>query len=191
MVGEVRDTETASLVIHASLTGHIVLSTLHTNNAIGVIPRLLNMGVNRYLIPSSLTLAISQRLVRRLCDQCKEKVEPAKEIKDVMERAIEQAPMSVQKRASIFFGPKGQALFMFQAKGCKECGGSGYAERIGIFEVLKMTQELQEIILQDPSEANIQKEAKRQGMVTMRQDGILKVLDGVTTIEEVLRETEE
>ena len=191
MVGEVRDPETASLVIHASLTGHIVLSTLHTNNAIGAIPRLLDMGVDRYLISPSLSLAISQRLVRRLCDKCKEKVEPAKEIADLMEREIGLGSLSVQKRASISLGPKGKEFSIFQAKGCKECGGSGFSGRIGIFEVLKMTQELQEIILKDPSEQNIMKEAKRQGMATMRQDGILKVLDGVTTIEEVLRETEE
>ncbi len=190
MVGEVRDAETASLVIHASLTGHIVLSTLHTNNAIGAIPRLLDMGVDRYLISPSLSLAISQRLVRRLCDRCKEKVEPAKEVALLMAREIGSSSLSVQKRASISLGPKGKEFSIFQAKGCKECGGSGFSGRIGIFEVLKMTPELQEVILRDPAETNILKEAKRQGMVTMRQDGILKVLDGITTIEEVLRETE-
>lgn len=189
MVGEVRDTETASLVIHSALTGHIVLSTLHTNNALGVVPRLLDMGVDKYLIPPSLTLAISQRLVRRLCDQCKVRQEATKEIADLVEKEMEKAPASLQKQAQPLFGVKEQGVSVFAPKGCKECGGSGFSGRIGIFEVLKMTPELQEIILRDPSEGNIAKEAKRQGMATMRQDGILKVLDGVTTIEEVLRET--
>ena len=191
MVGEVRDKETASLVIHSSLTGHIVLSTLHTNNVIGVIPRLLDMGVDRYLISPSLSLAVSQRLVRRLCDQCKGKQEPAKEIADLISKELDKAPLHMQKRAAIVLGVGVKAMFVFAPKGCKACGGSGFSGRIGIFEVLKMTQELQEIILKDPSESNIAKEAKRQGMATMRQDGVLKVLDGVTTIEEVLRETEE
>ncbi len=189
MVGEVRDAQTASLVIHSALTGHIVLSTLHTNNVIGVIPRLLDMGVDRYLISPSLSLAISQRLVRRLCDKCKEKKEAVKEVADLIEKEIERAPLNTQKRAAIVLEPKAKEISVFIPKGCKECGGSGFSGRIGIFEVLKMTAELQEIILKDPSESNIAKEAKRQGMATMRQDGIIKVLDGVTTIEEVLRET--
>jgi type IV pilus assembly protein PilB len=189
MVGEVRDSETASLVIHSALTGHIVLSTLHTNNAIGVIPRLLDMGVDRYLISPSLSLAVSQRLVRRLCDQCKERQEPAKEIADLISKEITQAPLGIQKMAAMALGAKEKGISVFIARGCKACGGSGFSGRIGIFEILKMTPELQEIILKDPSEANIAKEAKRQGMATMRQDGLVKVLDGVTTIEEVLRET--
>src|SRR3989338_6978029 len=191
MVGEGRDTQTSSLVIHSALTGHIVLYTLHTNNVIGVIPRLLDMGVDRYLISPSLSLAVSQRLVRRLCDQCKGKQEPAKEIADLISKELDKAPLHMQKRAAIVLGVGVKAMFVFAPKGCKACGGSGFSGRIGIFEVLKMTQELQEIILKDPSESNIAKEAKRQGMATMRQDGVLKVLDGVTTIEEVLRETEE
>ncbi|OHA66777.1 MAG: hypothetical protein A3C82_00730 [Candidatus Wildermuthbacteria bacterium RIFCSPHIGHO2_02_FULL_47_12] len=189
MVGEVRDTETASLVIHSALTGHIVLSTLHTNNVIGVIPRLLDMGVDRYLISPSLSLAISQRLVRRLCDKCKEKQESAKEISELIEKEMERAPASTQKRVAAVLQSKEKTLHIFVPKGCKECSGSGFSGRIGIFEALKMTPELQEIILRDPSEVNIAKEAKRQGMATMRQDGIVKVLDGVTTLEEVLRET--
>jgi type IV pilus assembly protein PilB len=189
MVGEVRDTETASLVIHSALTGHIVLSTLHTNNAIGAIPRLLDMGVDRYLISPSVSLVISQRLVRRLCDTCKEKQEPSKEVAELVSKEIEKAPLHIQKRTAALLGGKENKMSVFVPKGCKACSGSGFSGRIGIFEVLTMTSELQEIILKDPSEVNIVKEAKRQGMATMRQDGIVKVLDGVTTIEEVLRET--
>lgn len=189
MVGEVRDTETASLVIHSALTGHIVLSTLHTNNVVGVIPRLLDMGVDRYLISPSLSLAISQRLVRRLCDQCKEKHDATKEIADLIEKELEKAPVNIQKRTAVVLQTKEKVPSVFVPKGCKACSGSGFSGRIGIFEALKMTPELQEIVLKDPSETNIAKEAKRQGMATMRQDGIVKVLDGVTTIEEVLRET--
>lgn len=189
LVGEVRDKETANLVIHSALTGHIVLSTLHTNNALGAIPRLLDMGIDRYLIPTTLVLAVSQRLVRKLCDQCKEKVQPAKEIVDLMERDIMQLPIDLRKRVEPLL--KRKDLVLYKAKGCRQCGSSGYTGRIGIFEVLAMTEELGKIVLEHPSEAEIAKEAARQGMTTMRQDGIIKVLDGITTIEEVLRVTED
>jgi len=177
MVGEIRDQETASLTIHAALTGHIVLSTLHTNNAIGVIPRLIDLNIPSYLIPSTLTIAIAQRLVRKLCDNCKEKIEPQKEIKDLILKEIEN------------LSPK--QIFIYQNRGCKKCNNTGFIGRIGIFEVLTMTNELSNIILKGPSEKEISEEAKRQGMITMKQNGILKALAGIATIEEVLRVTEE
>ncbi|MFH1584874.1 MAG: ATPase, T2SS/T4P/T4SS family [Patescibacteria group bacterium] len=187
MVGEVRDEETASLVIHAALTGHIVLSTLHTNNAKGVIPRLLDMGVDRYLIPATLSVALAQRLVRRLCDACKEKGEPRKAIQDLLAKELgSMAPAAKEKLEPFLREPK-----VYKPKGCSKCGGSGYTGRIGVFEVLRMTDELSDIILENPSELRIEKEAQRQGMITMRQDGIRKSLEGLTTIEEVLRVTSE
>jgi type IV pilus assembly protein PilB len=184
MVGEIRDKETAELAVHAALTGHLVLSTLHTNNAIGVIPRLINLGVSPFLIPYSLSIALAQRLVRRLCQKCKREVKPNKEIKNLILEEIEKLPEEERKKLKI-----PQDFKIFEAVGCDECHKIGFTGRIGIFEVLEMTKNLEEIILKEPSEAKIMEEAKRQGMVTMRQDGILKVLKGITTIEEVLRET--
>jgi type IV pilus assembly protein PilB len=184
MVGEIRDKETAELAVHAALTGHLVLSTLHTNNVIGVIPRLIDLGISPFLIPYSLSLAIAQRLVRRLCDKCKREVKPSKEIRDLILEEIEELPEEEKKKIKI-----PQNFKIYEAVGCDECNKVGFSGRIGIFEVLEMTKNLEEIILKEPSEAKILEEAKRQGMITMRQDGILKVLKGITTIEEVLRET--
>jgi type IV pilus assembly protein PilB len=184
MVGEIRDKETAELAIHAALTGHLVLSTLHTNNAIGVIPRLIDLGISPFLIPYSLSVAIAQRLVRRLCEKCKREVSPKKEFKDLILAEIEKLPEEEKKKLKI------QKEFkIFEPVGCDECHKTGFSGRVGIFEVLEMTRNLEEIILKEPSEAKIFEEAKRQRMLTLRQDGILKVLKGITTIEEVLRET--
>jgi type IV pilus assembly protein PilB len=184
MVGEIRDKETAELAVHAALTGHLVLSTLHTNNAIGVIPRLIDLGISPFLIPYSLSIAIAQRLVRRLCDKCKREVKPTKEIRDLILKEVEELPEEEKKKIKI-----PQNFKIYEAVGCDECNKVGFSGRIGIFEVLEMTKNLEEIILKEPSEAKILEEARRQGMITMRQDGILKVLKGETTIEEVLRET--
>ncbi|MDO8655201.1 MAG: ATPase, T2SS/T4P/T4SS family [bacterium] len=187
MVGEVRDEETATLVIHAALTGHIVLSTLHTNNAIGVIPRLVDMGIEKYLLPAALNLMVAQRLVRRLCAECRQQTGIKKELSDMLMEEIKKSSPAFQKRIA----PKlqGGEFSTFKAVGCKKCGESGYSGRIALFEVLTMTENLETIILKEPSETAIDEEAKLQGMVTIFQDGILKALDGVTTIEEVLHVT--
>ncbi|MFH1451261.1 MAG: GspE/PulE family protein [bacterium] len=184
MVGEIRDEETASLAVNAALTGHLVLSTLHTNNAVGVVPRLIDMGVNPFLIPPALGIAIAQRLVGKLCPFCREKVKPKKEVADLIAKEIES------------FSPAEKKVILstdmiYEARGCKKCGNRGFSGRIGLFEALTMTKELSELILRSPSEGEITKEAMRQGMTTMKQDGILKVLEGITTIEEVLRVAEE
>ncbi len=186
MVGEIRDEDTAGLAIHAALTGHILLSTIHTANVLGIIPRLIDLGVRPYLIPPSLGVAIAQRLIRTLCQNCKNKVRPKKEIRDLISAEIENLPPVVKKEISL---PK--AVYVFEPAGCKKCNGSGYAGRTGVFEVLEMTDSLAEIILKEPSEVNIAQEAKRQGIVTMKQDGILKVLEGMSSVEEVLRMAEE
>ena len=186
MVGEIRDPETASLTTHAALTGHIVLSTLHTSNATGVIPRLIDLGTQPYLIPPTLSIAIAQRLIRKLCDNCKKRLLPKKEVKDLILKELESLPAQTKKDFEI---PK--PLYIWQAVGCKECNREGFTGRIGLFEILSMTDELSDIILKEPSEREISKEAERQGMITMKQDGILKVLAGTTTIEEVLRVAEE
>ncbi len=188
MVGEIRDEETAALATHAALTGHVVLSTLHTSNATGVIPRLIDLGVKPYLIAPTLSVAISQRLVRKLCPDCKKKVKPAKEIKDLILNEIENFPSGIKEKIKIEI-PK--SLEIYEPQGCNKCGREGYFERVALFEILSMTDELANISLKEPSDTEIGKEAKRQGMMTMKQDGILKVLAGVTTIEEVLRVAEE
>ena len=186
MVGEIRDEETAFLATHAALTGHLVLSTLHTNNAIGTIPRLIDLGVKPYLIPPTLNISLAQRLVRKLCPECKKKVKPAAKIKDLILTELEAIPPSAKGDLKI---PK--EITIFEPVGCKKCRFEGYTGRIGVFEILAMTDALAELILKEPSEVKIVEEARNQGMITMKQDGILKVLEGMTSIEEVLRVAEE
>lgn len=180
MVGEIRDVETAALATHAALTGHIVLSTLHTNNAIGVVPRLIDMKVDAFLLPSSLNLMVSQRLVGLLCPKCK-KAEPAPpEINDLLKKEL----------AKLKPAPAG-GYQIYRSAGCNECKGKGAKGRIAIFEVLEMTPELADIIVKEPTENKILEEAKRQGMITLRQDGLSKAVDGLVSVEEILRETGE
>lgn len=186
MVGEVRDEETASLVIHSALTGHIVLSTLHTNSAVGVIPRLIDMGVRSFLIPATLKVAISQRLVRVLCPHCKKKIKPTEEVKKYILKEIATLPLSVKKSIKV-----PETIYIFEAKGCEKCNFRGYIGRTGLFEVLSMTDKLADLILENPMESLIFKLAQQQGMLTMEQEGVLKILDGETTVEEVSRVTEE
>lgn len=186
MVGEIRDEETASLAIHSALTGHLLLSTVHTANALGVIPRLIDLGIKPYLIPPTLSIAIAQRLVRVLCPDCKKRIKPKREIKEMILKELENLSPMAKNYIKI---PK--QFSIYTAVGCKKCNGSGYIGRTGVFEILEMTDQLSEITLKEPSETKIEEEAKRQGMVTMKQDGILKVLEGITTIEEVLRIAEE
>ena len=184
MVGEIRDEETASLAIHATLTGHIVLSTLHTSNALGIIPRLVDMGVRPFLIPPTLSVALAQRLIRKLCTHCRKRIKPKEEIKKAILKELKDIPFGKDKKPS-------EPMFIYEPVGCKRCGNTGYSGRIGIYEVLEMTDQLSEIILKDTSEKAIQEEAERQGMITMKQDGMLKVLEGITSFEEVIRVAEE
>lgn len=185
MVGEIRDEETASLSVHAALTGHVLLSTLHTSNATGAIPRLIDMGIKPFLLPSTLSLIIGQRLLRKLCVHCRKKITPGSKIKKIISKALDSIPEISKKGTNI---PK--KMFIYESKGCKRCG-SGYSGRVGIYEVLEITKELSKMILTSPGENDIKKEAERQGMITMKQDGILKVLEGLTSLEEVLRVAEE
>jgi type IV pilus assembly protein PilB len=185
MVGEIRDEETANLVIHAALTGHIVLSTLHTNSAVGVISRLADMGIKPYLISPSLNLAIAQRLVGRLCNNCKQKIEASPEMEKLIREEVEGMPSSIKEKIKIE-----KPLYLYKKVGCPKCQETGFSDRMGVFEVLKMNDSLAETILESPSEAMVAKEARKQEMLTMRQDGIIKVLKGVTSLEEILRVTE-
>jgi len=174
MVGEIRDNETAGLAVNAALTGHIVLSTLHTNNAVGVIPRLLDMKIQPFLIPSALNLMVAQRLVLKLCDQCK-KAEPA--APEILKIIREELP-----------DYKGE-LNVYRAVGCPACKNKGRTGRMGLFEVLEMTPQMTEIIAGGVTDNKLLAEAKRQNMTTLRQDGLMKALQGLVGVEEVLRET--
>jgi len=180
MVGEIRDKETATLAIHASLTGHLVLSTLHTNNAVGVVPRLIDMGIDPYLIPPTLILALGQRLVRKLCPDSRKAIKLAGTTKETLLREINAMPEAVQQEVKRILPDA-----IYQAEISSSCP-KGTRGRIGIFEVFSMTPELERIILGGPSEQKIQEEARRQGMINMRQDGILKVLHGIIGLEELL-----
>jgi len=184
LVGEIRDKETAELAVHAALTGHLMLSTLHTNNAPSTILRLIDLGIEPFLISSSLILVVSQRLVRLLCSKCKQKKKAPDEIKELIFKTIENLPGEIKKQVRIE-----NEIEIFEPKGCKECNFQGFIDRTGIFEVLEIDDELRNLILKKPTEKEIFEVAKKKGMITLREDGILKVLAGETTIEEVLKET--
>jgi type IV pilus assembly protein PilB len=186
MVGEIRDEETAGLAINAALTGHIVLSTLHTNSSAGVVPRLIDMGVRPFLIPSVLRIVISQRLIRTLCPNCKKKIKSEGKTKDYILEKIKSMPVQSKNNLKI-----SDPFYIYQAKGCDKCDSTGYKGRIGLFEVLSMNDQLADLVLKNPLESVIFKEAQKQGMLTMEQEGILKILAGETTVEEVIRVTEE
>lgn len=180
MVGEIRDKETAGLAIHAALTGHLVLSTLHTNNAIGVIPRLIDMGVDPFLIPPTLILAVGQRLVRKLCTDSRKQVKLTGKAKEILEQELGALPAQDGQAAK-----EELPEYIYQAEASPSCP-RGTSGRTGIFEILSMTPELEKIILASPSETNILEEAHRQGMLTMKQDGALKVKQGLIGVEELL-----
>ena len=180
MVGEIRDEETAALAIHASLTGHLVLSTLHTTTASGVIPRMIDMKVKPFLLPPTVNVCISQRLIRKLCPFCKEKKKLEGEQKRYVMEKLRTMPVK-----------KKHEMYAYEPKGCKKCKNKGYIGRIGIFEVFKMTPEIANVISSNPRESEIFKQARLQGMMTIEEDGILKVLEGVTSLEEIARGLEQ
>lgn len=195
MVGEIRDAETADLAVQAALTGHLVLSTLHTNSATGVLPRLLDMKVEPFLIASTVNTVIGQRLVRLLCTKCrKEDKTTETESKAVQQALANILPETHDNLAALQadYGyenlPKinESAYTIYRAQGCKECT-DGYKGRTGIYEVFAMTPAIEKLLAGEATSNDIQKQAVADGMVTMRQDGFLKVLNGVTTLEEVAR----
>lgn len=177
MVGEVRDTETADLAIQAALTGHQVFTTLHTNTSSGAPPRLLDMGVEPFLLTSALNAVIGQRVVRKICSYCKVELDVVPEvdqnIKSVLGRFLPSASSGNLK--------------LYKGKGCSYCASTGYLGRIGIFEVLPISEKIAKLILEHASSSSIEQESILEGMVTMKQDGYLKALEGITTMEEVLR----
>jgi type IV pilus assembly protein PilB len=182
MVGEIRDAETAELAVHAALTGHLVLSTLHTNDAIGAIPRLIDMKVEPFLLSSTLNMVLAQRLVRRICEHCKEEFDPPQTMKEKVEKNINDLPEKA------FYGKvkKGDEVKFYHGKGCSRCGGTGYKGRTAITEILVFNRKLKSIIANGNNMEDFQTELDNQGYINMMQDGLIKVLNGVTTLEEVL-----
>ncbi len=180
LVGEIRDKETADLALQAALTGHLVFSTLHTSDAASALPRLLDLGAENFLIASTVNALVGQRIVRKICQHCIESY---------------PAPAALLAEMKVVLGPLApknlEEQKLFKGKGCTECAGLGYLGRIGIFEVLPVTPRIARLVLEHPDSATIEQEAKAEGMITMRQDGYLKVLQGLTTIEEVLRVAQE
>ncbi len=186
MVGEIRDLETAEIAIQAALTGHLMLSTIHTNSASGAIPRFLSMGVKPFLLAPALNSVIGQRLVRRICEHCQEEATIEPEKMERVVKVLEALPEAEKKNVDL------RQLRFYHGKGCEECSGLGYKGRIGIYEIFIMSKEIEQIILSSQvSEYSIQEFAVKNGMVTMAQDGLLKALDKITTVDEVFRVTEE
>jgi len=177
MVGEMRDTETAQIAIQSALTGHLVFSTVHTNNAPATITRLINMGIEPFLVSSTIICVLSQRLVRRICPDCRKSYQPHPE--QLRELGIKE--VSFRKLGRSFF----------RGEGCKKCRNTGYHGRIGIHELLIMSDSIKETILESSDSAAIKKQALKEKMITLRRDGVNKILHGLTTAEEILSITSE
>lgn len=185
MVGEIRDLETAEIALQAALTGHLVVSTLHTNDAAGALPRFLGIGVKPYLLGPAINAVIGQRLARRICKKCKQEIhldpETLERVKQILSKIPEKSGVTVDLNS----------LKFYQGKGCDECQGLGYHGRVGLYEVFTIDPEIEKQILSGEfSEYKMKELAQNQGMLTMSQDGVLKAIDGITTIEEVFRVTE-
>lgn len=176
LIGEIRDEETARVAINAALTGHLVFATLHTNDAPGTITRLINLGIEPFLIAEALKCVVSQRLIKRVCPQCKFQTKPAPEIVKIIKKSI---PVEIEN------------ISLIKGKGCLNCFQTGYKGRTGIFEIMTLTDTIKKLILNNANVDRIRNEAKKEGLRTLREDGMDKVIKGITTVEEVLRVTQE
>ncbi|MEK7155000.1 MAG: GspE/PulE family protein, partial [Patescibacteria group bacterium] len=183
MVGEVRDRETSDLAIQAALTGHLVFSTLHTNNASGALPRLLDMHAEPYLLASTITAVVGQRVARKVCPTCKKPYTPEKQVVDDIK--------AILGKLWAFDSAQAEKVQLFKGEGCDDCGHSGYKGRVGIFEVLPVSEKIGRLILEHAPAQEIEKQAVEEGMITMKQDGYMKVVEGVTTVDEILRVAQE
>jgi len=177
MVGEIRDEETAEIATHAALTGHLVLSTLHTNSAAAAVPRLIDMGVEPYLVSSTVNVIIAQRLVRAICKHCAKEVKPTKEVVDLITKVSPELAKDNFK--------------IWEAKGCADCDDTGYKGRVGIYEVFQNSDEISKLILKRAPAQEIEQAAKKEGFTSMANDGLKKAIKGQTTVEEILRATKE
>jgi type IV pilus assembly protein PilB len=190
MVGEVRDDETAELAVHAALTGHIVLSTLHANDSFGAVPRLMDMNVAPFLISSSLNTVVAQRLVRKICPHCREEIKLSEPTEKEIEKSLQGQEIQGFDLEKYRDSSTGHLKF-YRGRGCSRCNQEGYKGRLAVFEALDMTDEMKNIIEKGASEEDAEKELKRQKMIKMVRDGYIKALKGETTIEEVLRVSRE
>lgn len=194
MIGEIRDKETAEEAMHAAMTGHIVLSTLHTNSAAAAPPRIIDIGIEPYLIASTVNAIMAQRLVRVICKDCKVKIEVEPAVRGALEKEFVMQKLIdtinregiLEKKIKSF-----DDLEFFKGKGCDKCSNTGYKARIGIHEILEMTPEVQDLVVKRATSLEIQDQAEKQGMILMWQDGFIKAALGTTTIEEILRVTKE
>ncbi len=188
MVGEIRDGETAELAVHAALTGHLMFSTLHTNTAIGAIPRMMDMGIEPFLLSSSLRMVIAQRLVRRICEKCKEEISvPAVVVNSIVKKIEKISEKELKNHGITDLGK----LKFYHGKGCDFCNGTGLKGRVAIYEAVPVTDQIKNIIIEKHgNEDLIIKEREALGVLSIEQDGVLKILQGFTTIEEVERVTE-
>lgn len=183
MVGEIRDRETIDVAVEAALTGHLVLSTIHTNSSAATITRIIDMGVPAFLITATVNAIMAQRLVRKICEHCKEEAEMTPEIQKKISRAIET--MNPEKRKQIGVQDSKQITKIYKGAGCPKCNNTGYKGRIGLYEIMEMNSRLKNMILSGKSEAEIEAEAIKSGMTTLEHDGISKIISGISTAEEI------
>ncbi len=176
MIGEIRDNETADIAINAAITGHLVLSTLHTNDAASAIPRLIDMHIESFLVSSTLNTIIAQRLVRKLCNNCKKEQKLDPKMVSILQEQYDKKGIGKKINGSAFYKPVG----------CEYCS-NGYNGRVGIYEILEVTDTIKDLIIKKENAINIQKKAQEEGMTLMVEDGIEKAKQGITSIEEVLR----
>ena len=184
MVGEIRDEETAGIAVNSAMTGHLVLSTIHANDSATTLPRLLDMKIEPFLVASTINVVVAQRLVRKVCERCR----VSYQLGDEEKRLMDNEP-AIQQFFKVRGSGKIQKVYLYKGKGCKVCGNTGYDGRTGIFEVLEMTEDIKKMILKRSSSDEIMAVAQRNGMTTMLEDGLEKALNGITTLEEVLRVT--
>lgn len=197
MVGEIRDSETMEIALHAAMTGHLVLSTLHTNSAAGALPRLLDMGAEPFLVASTVNVIIAQRLVRKLCPECRVEYKLAEKDIKILEDTFEMG--EILKTVKNFSDMRNKLdaksswkdLVVYKSKGCEQCHNEGYKGRIGIYEVLEVDEEIGKLITGNASTDQIESKVKEKGMVTMSEDGFIKIIEGITSVDEILRVTKE
>ncbi len=197
MVGEIRDEETLEIALHAAMTGHLVLSTLHTNSAAATLPRMLDMGAEPFLIASTVNIIIAQRLARKLCQECKKSYTLDPDEAKALEKSVDTGEVfaylkSQESIGNVMGNAKSLAdLTFYKPAGCDQCGGEGYRGRVGLYEVLAMETNIRKLVTQSATSEVIEAEAKKNGMSRMSEDGFLKAVQGITTIEEILRVTKE
>jgi len=180
LVGEIRDLETADIALDAALTGHLVFSTLHTNDALGAVPRLIELGAKPQIIGPALNLVIAQRLLRRLCENCREQTSVSPELKTKIESLLKELPLKIKREK--YLSP-----VVYKARGCEKCNNTGYKGRLGIYELFRLTRDFEPLLVEEVTELAIEKMALGKGFVPLQVDGILKVLEGITSFDEVER----